>query len=278
MQAIHNSIFIGGTAIRFSDLGTVALPLPSTHDDIRELIEQGHGRRAGKHRGEVGYVTSSGRFVRPREALIIARDARQLKHKPVRGDEDEFASLIKPLKSEVAAELPKRIRRKDPSPVNAMATGAQIRGDLLKAVRVAVAVSVVAGILSFWLAAPVLKSGWAMAMGPATAPWAPLLGQIAISALGGLGFALVLHARGSRLRGGAMASFAALLALGCLWAGAAGAGLGAPAAGLLAMLFPLALITFSLFGKVRPAAAALVMLHLPWLGLMGYGMAAAGLA
>jgi tryptophan-rich sensory protein len=278
VQAIDNSVFIGGTAIRFSDLGTVALPLPSTHDDIRELIEQGHGRRAGKHVGEVGYVTSQGRFVRPREAFIIARDARQLKHKPVRGDEAEFAKLIKPLKRDPDAAAPRRAKRTARSPVNAMATGDQIRGDLVKAARVAVAISLVAGILSFWLAAPVLQSGWAQAMGPATAAWAPLLVQIAISGLGGLGFALVLHARGSRLRGGAVASFAALLTLGCLWAGAAGAGMGAPAAGLLAMLFPLALITFSLFGKVRPAAAALMMLHVPWLGLMGYGMAAAGLA
>ena len=71
-----------GPAVRFSDLGVVALPAPATHDDVlRMVVEQG-GSRAGKHKGANGFVTADGRFVLPREAMILARSAGQV---PQRG-------------------------------------------------------------------------------------------------------------------------------------------------------------------------------------------------
>ena len=43
------------------------------------------GSRSGKHRGEIGYVTSQGGFVKGQEALVIARQARQLRKVALKG-------------------------------------------------------------------------------------------------------------------------------------------------------------------------------------------------
>ena len=74
-----------GPAVRFAELGVVALPAPATHRDVRRLVEEQHGSRRGKHGGEAGFVTADGRFVLPREALILARLAGQV---PPRGSAD----------------------------------------------------------------------------------------------------------------------------------------------------------------------------------------------
>jgi hypothetical protein len=74
-----------GPAIRFSELGVVALPAPAEHDDVMALVQEQFGSRRGKHRGEIGFVTAGGRFVLPREALILARLTHQV---PTRGSAD----------------------------------------------------------------------------------------------------------------------------------------------------------------------------------------------
>lgn len=283
------SVHIGGTAIRFSDLGTIALPLPASHDDIRELVEQVHGSRAGKHHGDVGYVTGQGRFVKPREALLIARQARQLRSHVIRSEDLEFANLLAPHKRGTVPQSRREIYARPEDPprppthapitvprqrggVNALATGAMLRRDLANAAKLTVPASLVAGLLSFYLSSPILHRGWSAALGTQGFQWTAFIAQLMLSALTGLAFALVIHAKGSEFRARAIKAFLSLLLLGCLWAASVYAGAGIPALLLLIAMFPAALVTVSLFGKIRATAALLMMLHLPWVGLLAYSM------
>ena len=284
------SVHIGGTAIRFCDLGTIALPLPASHDDIRELVEQVHGSRAGKHHGDIGYVTGQGRFVKPREALLIARQARQLRTHVFRSEDLEFANLLAPHKRGTVPQTRRELYARPEEPprppthapiavprvkggVNALATNAMLRRDLANTAKFTVTASVIAGIVSFYLSSPLVHRGWSAALGIQGFQWTAFLAQLLLSALTGLAFALVIHAKGSEFRGGAIKAFLALLGLGCLWGASVNAGLGLPAVLLLILMFPLALITVSLFGKIRATAALLMTLHVPWVALLAYSMA-----
>ena len=261
------SNYIGGSAIRFSDLGTVALPLPADHGDVRQMVCELHGSRAGKHHGEVGYVTALGSFVNPREALLIAKQARQLRSKIVRSENLDVANLLMPdARGETPLSARRRVQR---PPANALVTKDRLRRDLLRTAEFAVPAAVAAGAFTFHLASDSLFAAWSAAAGVAPFHWSAVLAQLGTSMLGGLGLALVVHARGSRYRQAAIAAFAAMLAFSCLCAAALGGGQLGLAMTLLALTFPLTLLATILFGNIRVTAGLLLFPQLCWLLLLG---------
>jgi tryptophan-rich sensory protein len=256
--------YIGGSAIRFSDLGTVALPLPADHGDVRQLVSDVHGSRAGKHHGEVGYITARGSFVNPREALLIARQARQLRSRIVRSEDLHVTNLLTP---EARGETPLRARggRASRPAANALVSRDQLRRDLLRTAEYAVPAALIVGAFSFHLASDFIYPAWTAMTGLAGFEWTALLAQLVISALGGFGLALVLHARGSRYRLAAATAFAGMLAFTCLCAAALGQGQLEIGMMLLGMTFPAALIATTLFGSIRVLAAVLLLPQIGWL-------------
>jgi hypothetical protein len=264
------TIYIGGSAIRFSDLGTVALPLPADHGDVRQLVTEIHGTRAGKHHGEVGYVTGQGKFVRPREALLIAQQARQLRSRIVRSEDLQATNLLAP---SARGYVPRLARQKvGRASVNAVVTRDQLRRDLRRTAEYAVPAAIAAGSLSFYFASAFLYPMWSATAGVPAFHWSAVIAQLLMSALGGIGLALVIHARGSTYRGATVASYAGLLALSCLCGAALNDGLFVLGVMLLGMMFPLALIAIGLFGRIRLLAGLLLLPHLGWLLLLAYAI------
>lgn len=106
---------------------------------------------------------------------------------------------------------------------------------------------------------------------PETPPdWAFPLAWTLIYILMGIALAMVIHARGSRLRGPAIALFAVQLVANLLWAPLFfGAHQLFWALVLLAVMFVLVLSTTIVFGRVRSAAAWLMVPYLAWLAFAG---------
>lgn len=257
--------YIGGSAIRFADLGTVALPLPADHGDVRQLVADVHGSRAGKHHGELGYITARGSFVNPREALLIAQQARQLRSRIVRSEDLQVTNLLTP---EKRGETPLRARggRSAARPAaNALVSRDQLRRDLVRTAQLTVPAAAIAGAFSFHLASTFIYPAWTAMTGLAGFEWTALLAQLVISSLAGLGLALVIHARGSRYRLASATAFAGMLAFTCLCAAALGQGQLEIGMMLLGMTLPAALIATTLFGSIRVSAAVLLLPQIGWL-------------
>lgn len=72
---------IFGPAVRFYGLGVIAFPPPATHDYIFDVIARRYVDRRNRPHGQPGFVTANGRFVLPREALVLARLAGQISAK-----------------------------------------------------------------------------------------------------------------------------------------------------------------------------------------------------
>lgn len=87
----------------------------------------------------------------------------------------------------------------------------------------------------------------------------------------GLALAMILHARGSSLRGTALALFAAQMAVNLVWAPLFfGAHLVFWALVAIGLLFVLALLTTLVFARIRTWAAVLMIPYLAWILFAGF--------
>lgn len=90
-------------------------------------------------------------------------------------------------------------------------------------------------------------------------------------ALMGVALAMVIHARGSRLRGAAIVLFAVQMVPNLIWTPLFfGAHQVFWALVTLGVMFVLALATTVLFGRIRPAAGLLMIPYLVWIAFAGY--------
>lgn len=100
-----------------------------------------------------------------------------------------------------------------------------------------------------------------------SAGMAPIAWSV-VYVLVGMALAMIINARGSRMRGPALVIFALQFALFLVWQPAFfGMHQVEPAMAILGMVFVLALIATVLFARIRPGAA---LLMLPYLAAVGY--------
>jgi len=116
------------------------------------------------------------------------------------------------------------------------------------------------------------NSWYAALIKPAETPpdWVFPVAWTTIYILLGLALAMIIHARGSRLRGPAIAVFAVQMAMNLIWSPLF-FGMHQVFWSLItiALLFLLALATTILFGRIRPGAAWLLVPYLAWLSYAG---------
>lgn len=108
---------------------------------------------------------------------------------------------------------------------------------------------------------------------PAVNPpdWVFPVAWIAIYTLMGLALAMVIHARGARLRGLAIALFAAQMVPNLIWTPVFfGAHQVFGALMVIMAMFVTALATAIVFGRIRQAAALLLVPYLVWIVFAGY--------
>ena len=288
--AAPSSVSIVGVAIRYSDLGVVALPLPKSHKDVREIVERIHGGRSGKHRGEIGYITDCGGFVKAQEALVIARQARQVRHVPLKGDALELDYLVLPGKHSIAPlRAPAPPERRQPhagqpynrpalwmtrtAPAGQITTSEHLHREFVRTALVTIPCLFLAGLLSLQFGidrfSGALFEGFQDASMHSLA-WFLSIGQCTLYALLGLGLATVIHARGAQLRGRALVAFSALVAVNLLWAFSFSTGVDTYSTLLLVAMIVLAPLTVALFGRIRFKAALLTVPSLAWTALATY--------
>jgi tryptophan-rich sensory protein len=120
------------------------------------------------------------------------------------------------------------------------------------------------------------NSWYAALVKPAETPpdWAFPAAWTTIYILLGLALAMIIHARGSRLRGPAIALFAVQMAVNLIWSPLFfGMHQVSWALATIAVMFVLAFATTMLFGRIRAGAAWLMVPYLAWLvyaGLLTY--------
>ena len=86
----------------------------------------------------------------------------------------------------------------------------------------------------------------------------------------GLALAMIINARGSRLRGPALLAFVLQMAVNLAWSPVFfGMHQVVPALVIIAVLFVLVVITAVLFGRIRTAAGVLLVPYLAWLAFAG---------
>lgn len=154
-----------------------------------------------------------------------------------------------------------------------IASKGQLRGAFLRWAVVTVPFIVLLGFTSARLAPSGADNRWYNALAkPAITPpdWAFPAAWTTIYVLLGLALAMIIHARGSRMRGPAIVSFAVALVANLIWS---------PlffgmhqvfwSLVLIGIMFGLALITTLLFGRVRIGAALLLVPYLAWLIFAG---------
>nr|WP_254447527.1 TspO/MBR family protein [Sphingomonas sp. ID1715] len=144
-----------------------------------------------------------------------------------------------------------------------------MRGAFLRRALITVPVVVGLGFLSGRLAGSGNDNPWfAMLAKPEAMPpgWAFGAAWAVLYVLQGLALAMILNARGNRLRGLAVALFVAQLALNLAWSPLFfGLHQVTAALWLIAAIFVAALATTLVFGRVRPLAAWLMVPYLAWL-------------
>jgi len=92
----------------------------------------------------------------------------------------------------------------------------------------------------------------------------------AIYVLMGLALAMIINARGSKLRGPALVVFAIQMGVNIIWSPLFfGMHQVVAALGVIGLLFVLTLITTILFGRIRVGAAVLLVPYLAWLCFAG---------
>ncbi len=157
--------------------------------------------------------------------------------------------------------------------VNEIASKGQLRASFLRWAMVTVPAVLLLGLASGRVAPSGSDNGWYMALAkPAMTPpgWAFPVAWTTLYILMGLALAIVIHARGSRWRGPAIAAFAVQLALNLAWTPLFfGAHQVTNALYLLIAIFVAALATTVLFARVRKVAAWLLVPYLAWLSVAG---------
>lgn len=100
--------------------------------------------------------------------------------------------------------------------------------------------------------------------------WAFPVAWTVIYVLLGLALAMIINARGSRLRGPALVLFAVQMGVNLIWSPLFfGMHQVFPALVTLGVLFALVLATATLFGRVRTGAAVLLVPYLAWIAYAG---------
>lgn len=154
-----------------------------------------------------------------------------------------------------------------------IASRQQLRLSFLRWAVVTVPLVLFLGFLSGRIAPAGPDNNWyaALAKPAATPPgWVFPVAWGLIYALMGLALAMILHARGARLRGLAIGLFVPQLLANLVWAPLFfGAHLVTWALVLLVVMFVLTLATTIAFGRIRTAAAWLMVPYLAWLCFAG---------
>jgi tryptophan-rich sensory protein len=271
-RAPKGRVSIAGAAIRYSDLGVRALPLPATHDDIRDLVAELHGSRAGKHKGELGYISNRGGFVKPKEALVIARHAGQLAQARIRSDELCLEYLYREdvRDSDRAAGRP---ARSEPRPAGAgpfalwgqsrRGAGALVSQRDLRRQLARTSASVVAMLLLVWLLSNGLPQLAAGIPGGTASP--KLAAQAALYLIMGLAVAQVIDARGARFRRAAIKAFAVLVTLTLLQPVMLRGEMEFASSAVIGATLALAMVTVVLFARVRLGGALLLATAVAWM-------------
>jgi tryptophan-rich sensory protein len=270
------SLHIAGAAIRYSDIGVRALPLPASHDEIRALVAQLHGSRGGKHKGEIGYITNHGGFVKSKEALVIARQAGQLGPARIRSDELCLEYLRRDRRQapgEAGRQLEARAQSVDSGrfaswgrsrrPAGGLVSRKDLRKQFFRTALWAMGLLLLVGLLSN--AAVHWAAGFSGAEAlPGTAA------QAGLYLLLGLAVSQVIEARGARFRGAAVTAFAILVALASLWPLALRPGAEFAPFLLIGTTFVAAVVTFVLFARIRLGGALLLAPMMTWIAIAGY--------
>jgi tryptophan-rich sensory protein len=154
-----------------------------------------------------------------------------------------------------------------------IATKEQLRGVFLRWAVVTVPLILLLGFASSRIAPAGAQNRWYAALvRPGITPpdWAFPVAWSALYILMGLALAMIINARGSRLRGLAIALFALQLVLNLAWSPLFfGMHQVASALILLVAIFVAALATTLVFGRIRAAAAWLMAPYLVWLCFAG---------
>ena len=154
-----------------------------------------------------------------------------------------------------------------------LASSAQLRADFLRRALFTVPIVVGLGIASGALSGSGYDNGWfAVLRKPAIVPpgWAFGVAWTILYTMLGLALALVLQARGARLRPAAVAAFAVALLLNLGWSPLFFAAHRIHAAlWLIAAMFAAAVVTALLFARIRALAGLLLLPYLGWLLFAG---------
>jgi translocator protein len=87
----------------------------------------------------------------------------------------------------------------------------------------------------------------------------------------GLALAMIINARGSRLRGPALVAFALQMAVNLIWSPVFfGMHQVVPALAIIAAMFVLTLVTIILFWRIRVGAGVILLPYLAWIVFAGY--------
>lgn len=155
-----------------------------------------------------------------------------------------------------------------------LASKRQLRLALLRWAVVTVPFILLLGFTAARLAPTGSASAWyaALAKPPQTPPdWAFPVAWTVIYVLLGLALAMILHARGSRLRGPAIALFAVQMAVNLVWSPLFfGMHQVRYALCVIGAMFVLTAALILLFGRIRGPAAWLLVPYLGWIVFAGY--------
>jgi tryptophan-rich sensory protein len=154
-----------------------------------------------------------------------------------------------------------------------IATKGQLRWAFLRWAVVTVPLIILLGFASSQFAPSGDQSPWYRELAkPALNPpgWVFPIAWTALYVMMGLALAMILNARGSRYRGLAIALFAVQMLLNLAWTPIFfGAHLVLAALLVLVAMFVVALVTTLVFGRIRTAAAWLMVPYLAWLCFAG---------
>lgn len=157
--------------------------------------------------------------------------------------------------------------------LGSVASKGQLRMSLLRWAVVTVPLVVLLGFISGSLAPAGSENRWYVALvkPEATPPnWVFPVAWTTLYALMGLALAMVLHARGARGRGAALALFAVALALNLVWTPLFFGAHKVALAWVLIIAMLLAGVAATMaFGRIRAAAAWLLVPYLVWISYAG---------
>ncbi|AJP72422.1 TspO/MBR family protein [Sphingomonas hengshuiensis] len=155
-----------------------------------------------------------------------------------------------------------------------IASRGQLRLAYLRWAVVTVPFILLLGFTSARLAPSGSENAWYMALAkPAIMPpnWAFPVAWSVLYVLMGLALAMVINARGSRLRAPALIVFALQMVANLAWSPVFfGLHQVRPALAIIAAMAVLTIATIAMFARVRTGAAVLLLPYLAWIGFAGY--------